>query len=119
MNQRQLEIFIEEQRQNKEFRDKLADRIRLLNTLKTGYEQLYKAQEEKEKRKPVPIDSVPEPLRNNPYFLLRAGFAGLDSDEQTKKTVIDPKSEASDDPQGDDAFNKTNNKQTEEMLNAQ
>ena len=103
MNEREAEIKAVEEQQNKTIHDRIEARLRILRDMAEGYAKTNK--DEKERMK-VDISKVPEAFRNNPYFLLRAGFAGLDSDEQTKKTVIDPKSEASDDPQGDDAFNK-------------
>lgn len=94
MNERQREIQEIKVQQNKEIRDKIEDRIRLFNTLKIGYEQLYKDSQKKEERKVVHIDEVPEELRNNPLILLRYGFSGMDSDAKTKSTVIKPESGA-------------------------
>lgn len=88
MNQREAEIKAIEAQQNKEIRDKIEDRIRLFNTLKSGYEQLYKDSQKKEERKVVHIDEVPEVLRDNPLMLLRYGFSGTDTDAKTKKTVV-------------------------------
>ncbi len=94
MNQRQQEIREIETQQNRMIYDRIAERTRIFNGLKAAYEQISKEQEKRDKRKTVSIDTIPEALRDNPLFLLRAGFAALDSDEKTEKTVIKPESGA-------------------------
>lgn len=78
MNEREKEIRETEERQNKMIHDRVADRLRLLTTLKSGYEQ-KKPEEKKTKR--VSIDQIPEHLRGNPLQLLSFGFAALENDD--------------------------------------
>jgi hypothetical protein len=78
VNEREKEIRETEERQNKMIHDRVADRLRLLTTLKSGYEQ-KKSEEKKTKR--VSIDQVPEHLRDNPYHLLSYGFTAFNDDD--------------------------------------
>ena len=78
MNEREKEIRETEERQNKMIHDRVADRLRLLTTLKSGYEQ-KKPEEKKTKR--VSIDQVPEHLRSNPLQLLSYGFTAFNDDD--------------------------------------
>jgi len=78
VNEREKEIRETEERQNKMIHDRVADRLRLLTTLKSGYEQ-KKPEEKKTKR--VSIDQVPEHLRSNPLQLLSYGFTAFNDDD--------------------------------------
>lgn len=77
MNEREAEIKAVEEQQNRMIRDRVRDRLRVLETLKNGYEQ----REPEEKTKRVSIDQVPEHLRDNPYHLLSYGFTAFNDDD--------------------------------------
>lgn len=78
MNEREAEIKAVEEQQNRMIRDRVRDRLRVLETLKNGYEQ-RKPEEKKTKR--VSIDQIPEHLRDNPYHLLSYGFTAFNDDD--------------------------------------
>lgn len=78
MNEREAEIKAVEEQQNRMIRDRVRDRLRVLETLKNGYEQ---REPEEKKTKRVSIDQVPEHLRDNPYHLLSYGFTAFNDDD--------------------------------------
>ena len=78
MNEREKTIRETETEQNRMIRDRVADRLRVLNDLRSGYEQ-RKPEEKKTKR--VSIDQVLEHLRDNPYHLLSYGFTAFNDDD--------------------------------------
>jgi len=78
VNEREKTIRETETEQNRMIRDRVADRLRVLNDLRSGYEQ-RKSEEKKTKR--VSIDQIPEHLRGNPLQLLSFGFAALENDD--------------------------------------
>lgn len=78
MNEREAEIKAVEEQQNRMIRDRVRDRLRVLETLKNGYEQ---REPEEKKTKRVSIDQIPEHLRDNPFQLLSFGFAALENDD--------------------------------------
>ena len=78
MNEREKTIRETETEQNRMIRDRVRDRLRVLETLKNGYEQ---REPEEKKTKMVSIDQVPEHLRSNPLQLLSYGFTALNDDD--------------------------------------